>query len=212
MGDERRLSREETEKIVFQGVLHARVEDYEEAAKIFAEHLPRLASGSDDDKIISASAFSYYGLCVARLYKKYSEGIEYCQISMRVQPTNPEHCENLGKIYLLMRNRRKAVDAFHQGLEREPGNAAITRILNRIGKRREPVIPFLSRDFPVNIWLGRKRHEKFMKRREAIRKAKLARRKQGKVAAADVRLRHAQLRADQHRSQRKEQARAEEQS
>jgi hypothetical protein len=204
MEEEKKLPREELEKIVFQGVLHARVEDYEKAAEIFAAHLPGLSSGSDDDKLIAASALSYYGLCIASLYKQYSEGVEYCNISMRVQPSNPEHCENLGKIYLLMRNRRKAVEAFFDGLEREPGNTAINRLLNRIGRRREPVISFLSRDFPINIWLGRKRHQKEMRRRAELARIRRAKSRGGKTTAADVRLKHAQMRADRHRTQRKD--------
>ncbi|MGD8438893.1 MAG: hypothetical protein PVG53_00020 [Holophagae bacterium] len=202
MDQENRLPREEVEKLVFQGVLHARVEDYEQAAEIFATHLPVLAGGTDDDKIISASAFSYFGLCIASLYKQYSEAIEYCNVSMRVQPSNPEHYENLGKIYLLMRNRRKAIEALFEGLEREPGNTAIKRILNRIGTRREPVISFLSRDFPVNIWLGRKRHAKEMLRRAELARLRRAKQTRGKTVAADVRLKHARLRAESHRKDR----------
>jgi tetratricopeptide (TPR) repeat protein len=202
MAEASKLPRDEIEKLVFQGVLHARVEDYEEAAEIFATHLPVLAGGTDDDKIISASAFSYYGLCIASLYKQYSEAIEYCNVSMRVQPSNPEHYENLGKIYLLMRNRRKAIEAFFEGLEREPSNTSINRILSRIGKRREPVISFLSRDFPVNVWLGRKRHDKEMRRRAELARIRRAKQKRGKTVAADVRLKHARLRAERHRKDR----------
>jgi tetratricopeptide (TPR) repeat protein len=206
MADQSQLPREEIEKLVLEGVLHARVEDYDKAAKIFAAHLPRLAaSNNEQNKIISASAFSYYGLCVARLDKKYTEAIEFCQISLRVQPTNPEHYENLGKIYLLMRNRKKAVETFYEGLQHEPANPPITRVLRRIGQRREPVIPFLSRDFPLNIWLGRRRHEKYMERRSAAIRAKQERAGAPKSSAADVRLRHAQTRADEHRAKRKEQ-------
>ncbi len=198
MSDDDKLPREELEKIVFQGVLHARVEEYEEAAKIFAEHLPALAGGTDDDKILSASALSYYGLCIAHLYKQYSDAIDYCNISIRVQPSNPEHYENLGKIHLMTRSRRKAIDAFFAGLNQEPGNASITRILNRIGRRREPVIRFLSRDFPLNVWLGRKRHEKEMMQRRQLARIRRAKSERAKTTVADVRLRHARTRAEAH--------------
>lgn len=203
MSEPRKPTREEIEKLVLQGMLHARVEEYEEAAQIFATHLPELASGSDDDKITSASAFSYYGLCIAALYKKYSEAIEYCRVSMRVQRSNPEHYENLGKIYLMMRNRKRAVEAFFRGLDREPGNPSINRILDRIGRRREPVISFLSRDFPINIWLGRIRHDKDQQRRADITRIKRASRGRGSTTSAEVRLKHAQLRADQYRADRR---------
>ena len=200
MIDEKKPSREELEKVVMEAALLARVEKYDDAVKIFEANLPHLSSGVDKDKIIAAGVFSYYGLCIAALRKQYSDGIKYCQLSLKVQSSNPEHYENQAKIHLLARSRSRAVDALFEGLSHDPNNKPINRILNEIGRRREPVISFLPRDNAINVHLGKKRHERFERRREEARRR---RRKQHlaktEVKAADVRLKHAQNRAAQQK-------------
>jgi hypothetical protein len=48
------------------------------------------------------------------------------------------------------------VESLNAGLRLEPNNAQLNRIFDRIGRRRPPVVPFLSRDNPLNVWLGRR--------------------------------------------------------
>lgn len=153
-----------------EAALLTRAENYDEAVKIFEEHLPKLSSGTDKDKIVAASVFSYYGLCIAALRKQYSDGIKYCQLSLKVQSSNPEHYENQAKIHLLARSRARAVDALFEGLSHDPKNKPINKLLDNIGRRRPPVIGFLPRNNVLNVYLGKRRHEKFERRREAARR------------------------------------------
>ncbi|MEX1310852.1 MAG: hypothetical protein AB1Z65_10565 [Candidatus Sulfomarinibacteraceae bacterium] len=203
MTDDTRLPREELEKLVTEAALLTRVEEFEDAVKIFEAHLPQLSAGLDQDKIIAASVFSYYGLCIAALRKQYSDGIKYCELSLKVQSSNPEHYENQAKIHLLARSRARAVDALFEGLSYDPNNKAINKILDGIGRRREPVISFLPRNNVLNVYLGKKRHEKFeRKRAEAKRRRQQHNLDRKKVTAADIRLKQAQMRAAERQKNR----------
>lgn len=185
MTDGKVLTRAQLEKLVTEAARLTRAEKFDKAVKIFETHLPQLSAGHDKDKIVAASVFSYYGLCIAALRKQYSDGIKYCQLSLKVQRSNPEHYENQARIHLLARNRSRAVDSLFDGLSHDPKNKPINDILDEMGRRREPVISFLPRDNALNIYLGKRRHEKFEKKRlEAQRRRKKADLTVAKVRAA----------------------------
>ena len=192
------------EKAVTEAILLTRVEEYEDAVRTFEVYLPELSSGSDDDKRLAASAFSYYGLCIAALRKQYSDGIQYCELSLKVQPSNPEHYENKAKIHLLARSRGRAVEALFEGLNHDPGHKGINKVLDGIGRRQEPVIGFLPRNNLLNVYLGRRRHERFERRREEAHRRRRERElERGRLTAADAQIRHAQTRADEHRKRKR---------
>jgi len=204
MTEEEQPSREELEQLVTEAALLSRVEEYEDAVQIFEANLPHLSSGTDKDKITAAGVFSYYGLCIAALRKQYSDGIKYCELSLKVQPSNPEHYENQAKIHLLARSRARAVDALFEGLGHDPDNKPINKILDGIGRRRDPVISFLPRNNVLNIYLGKKRHEKFeRKRQEAKQRRQQQKPAKGKLTATDDRLKMARSRADGNRKKKR---------
>jgi hypothetical protein len=100
----------------------------------------------------------------------------------------------------MARNRKGAVEAFFKGLEVEPNYKPINRIIEDIGRRKDPVIAFLSRDNFINRYLGRVRHENFERRRQAaIMRRKKQRMEKTQSSAADNRLRKAQARAQHHK-------------
>jgi hypothetical protein len=203
MTDERKPSREDLEKAVMEAALLTRVEEFDDAVKIFEANLPHLSSGQDKDKIIAAGVFSYYGLCIAALRKQYSDGIKYCQLSLKVQSSNPEHYENKAKIHILARSRARAVESLFDGLSHDPDNKAINKILDGIGRRREPVISFLPRDNVLNVHLGKKRHEKFERRREEAKKRRQRQHlAKGKTSNADNNIKKAKQRADLHKKKK----------
>ena len=203
MADEKKLPRNELEQLVTEAALLTRVEEYDDAVKIFEAHLPQLSSGLDEDKIIAASVFSYYGLCIAALRKQYSDGIKYCELSLKVQSSNPEHYENQAKIHLLARSRGRAVEALFDGLSHDPKSKSINKILDGIGRRRPPVITFLPRDNILNVYLGKKRHEKFEQQRAAARNRLQAQKSsKGKVTAADGRIKKAQVKTAQKKKKK----------
>ena len=131
-----------------------------EAIPVFEEHLMELSKGSIPDRRVAASAFSYYGLCVATVRRKYGEGIKYCQVSLRSNSMDPDHRTNLAMVYLEGNDREKAIECLNAGLRLDRRNRRLNALLDRIGRRRSPVIAFLPRDNPLNVWLGKLRAER----------------------------------------------------
>jgi tetratricopeptide (TPR) repeat protein len=156
---------EKMEQLVVKTNMLARAERFEEAITAFEKILPRLSSGTNNEKRLAASGFSYYGLCVAAVRKQYSDAMKYCQLSLKVQPKNADHFENLARVHILARSRKRAVDALFEGLEHDPNHKGINEVLDNIGRRREPVISFLPRNNILNVYFGKRRHEKFERRR-----------------------------------------------
>ena len=133
---------------------------FAEAMEIFEECLPQLSSHDVSDKPVLSKSSSYYGVCVAVVKRRYAEAAKYCNISLKSQFMDPNHHTNLALVYLERNDRGSAIEHLHAGLRIQPKNRRIHRILNEIGRRRPPVISFLARDNPINIWLGRRRAEK----------------------------------------------------
>ena len=142
-----------------EAVQMARDEDFAGAIEIFETALPRLTGGDLSDKRMAAAAFSYYGLCMAMVRRKYSQAVDFCNISLKANFMDPDHRYNLAMVYLERGDRRKAVETLNAGLRLEPRNRRLNSMLDEIGRRRPPVIGFLARDNPVNVWLGKMRHK-----------------------------------------------------
>jgi tetratricopeptide (TPR) repeat protein len=133
---------------------------YSEAIEIFEECLPRLSSHDVSDKPVLSRSSSFYGVCVAAVHRHYAEAAKYCNISLKSQFMDPDHHTNLGLVYLERNDRRSAVQHLHAGLRIQPKNARIHQILDEIGRRKRPVLSFLPRDNPINVWLGRWRADR----------------------------------------------------
>ncbi len=131
-----------------------------EALTIFESFLTPLSGGTISDRRVAAGAFSYYGYCVAKVRRKYADGVKYCNISLRANPLEPDHRANLAMVYLERDDRGKAVETLNAGLRLDRRNKRLHLILESIGRRQPPVLRFFSRNNPVNIWLGRRRSAK----------------------------------------------------
>lgn len=143
---------------VQEAVSWTRSERYDDAIEVFEKYLPKLFSDGDiQDKRFAAAAFSFYGLCVAMVKHKYADALKYCNVSIKANFMDPEHRANLALVYLERNERKKAVETLNAGLRLQPDNTVINHILDRIGRRQQPVIGFLSRDNPINVWLGKRR-------------------------------------------------------
>lgn len=105
--------------------------------------------------VVPANALSYYGLCLARALGNYQEGAKFVHIAIHNEPMVGEHYLILARLWLHARNRRKLVDAIQKGLEASPRYLPLRRLALEVGLRKEPVLPFLSRDNTLNQALGR---------------------------------------------------------
>ncbi len=130
---------------------------YADALPLFEMYLPLLSSGQEDERRLLTLASSYCGLCVAMVRHRHKEALDYCEISLNRDVTNPDHRANAALVYLSRNDRRRAVKQLYAGLRLAPTNQRINQILSDIGRRRPPVVRFLNRDHPVNVWLGRMR-------------------------------------------------------
>jgi tetratricopeptide (TPR) repeat protein len=97
---------------------------------------------------------SYFAACIAKERGQFGKAVLLCRDAIEKEPDNPVHYLNLGRVYLFQGQRGEAVKTFREGLSRnmEPD---IIEELNRLGMRKKPVIPFLSRDNPANKFLGK---------------------------------------------------------
>lgn len=130
---------------------------YSDALEIFEQLLPQLSSQDVSEKRFLSNASSFYGLCVAMVRRRYAEAVQYCNLSLKSQFMEPDHLANLALVYLERNDRSDAIENLHAGLRIQPNHARINKILDEIGRRQPPVISFLSRNNPLNIWLGKRR-------------------------------------------------------
>lgn len=145
----------EPAELIQIGVSAARAHAFERGL-IFLSEAYKLLQG--EPAKFSPAALSYYGLCLAMHRGQIKDAAKFCQLAIEREFYNAEHYENLGRVWMQGRARRKAVDAIERGLQVDPGNKKLKKLREEIGVRRRPVIPFLHRDNPLNVTLGRVRH------------------------------------------------------
>lgn len=143
------------QRAVMEAIEDCRSMNLEDALPVFEQNLHALSTGTMGDRRIAASAFSYYGICMAKIRRKFTDAVKYCNISIRANPLDPDHRANLALVYLERNNRSKALGAISAGLRLDRQHRRLIRLRDSIGRRKNPVLPFLSRDNPVNIWLGK---------------------------------------------------------
>lgn len=97
--------------------------------------------------------YSYLGFCIARERGQQQKGLELCQASLAAEPDNPAHFLNLGRVLLLGRDKQAALRALREGMAKG-GSPELMQLLEQLGTRKPPPIPMLSRDNPLNKYLG----------------------------------------------------------
>jgi tetratricopeptide (TPR) repeat protein len=97
---------------------------------------------------------TFLALCIARERGQQRTAMAICEGAIAIEPDNPLHYLNLGRIHLLRGDKVEAIRVFREGLKmgRLP---LIIEELELLGVRKPPVISFLSRDNLINKYLGR---------------------------------------------------------
>ena len=159
--------------LVKMGIAAAKEERWTDGATILAAAYERLtkrtelkgefaiaATGLATPKdVVPGSALSYYGLCLAHSQGNYQEGARFVQIAIHNEPMVGEHYLVLAKLWRHVRNRRKMVDAIQKGFEASPRYLPLRRFAQEVGLRKDPVLPFLSRNHTLNQTLGKLRYK-----------------------------------------------------
>jgi len=96
---------------------------------------------------------SYLGLCIAYERGQFAEAIALCQNAIAEQPKNPVHYLNLARVYLKAKRKSDALDALRKGLS-SGDDKEILDLLENLGVRKKPLIPFLPRSNFVNKYTG----------------------------------------------------------
>lgn len=138
------------------GIAAAREQNYDRGLTFLSEAYRRFSARSES--AVPPAALSYYGLCLALNKGRVKEAAEFCQLAIQKEFYNSEHYLNLARVWAAGRARRKAVEAIDRGLAVDPHNGALQRFRVELGVRKRPVLPFLHRDNPLNVTLGRVRH------------------------------------------------------
>lgn len=101
---------------------------------------------------------SWYGVTLVLVERNSNLGIVFCDQAVRMAGPEPELLLNQARVHLSLNQRERAVRAILRGLELFPDDPRLAAARDAMGIRRPPVIPFLSRNNPLNRLLGRLRH------------------------------------------------------
>lgn len=114
---------------------------------------------------------SYLAYCMAKERGQYREAVRLCESALTAEPHNAGHYLNLGRVYLLTRQKGKALATFRKGLSKDAATgpsataesaerqakqqALILAELRRMGIRRRAPFPSLPREHLLNRGVGR---------------------------------------------------------
>jgi hypothetical protein len=138
-----------------RGIAAARAGAYAEGLTLLAEACEALTH--DPNARVPAAALSLYGLCLAKEKRRTKDAVRFCEAAIGREFYNGEHYANLAEVWLEGRSRRHAVEVIGRGLAVDAVNARLRELRHELGVRRRPVIFFLARENPVNVFLGRLR-------------------------------------------------------
>ena len=139
------------EELIRAGRLALRSLKFEKAYEVFGVYAER---ASVEGRAIPAGILANYALTVGHC-KSLKEGLLLCQAALKADRHAPEVYSCLAQLYLLSHARKQAWEAVRHGLSYGPTHADLRRLESEMGKRGRPLVPFLHRDNPINIRLGR---------------------------------------------------------
>lgn len=133
------------------------------AEKAFAQALAALAVEDTQSALASIEKalrlrdtpewYSYLGYCIARQRGQHRKGLELCQESLALEPDNPVHFLNLGRVYLAKGDKVSALRIWREGMAKG-GSPELVQQLERLGTRNRPALPILARKNFLNRYLG----------------------------------------------------------
>jgi Flp pilus assembly protein TadD len=119
--------------------------------------LPHMRRATDLDKN-NPYYMSYLGVVLARSEQQWGEAERLCDAAVRMKRNQAQLYLNLAEVYTAAGRRDDAVEALEAGLKFARRDVRLAIAMNRLMRRRQPVISFLKRKHPVNRKLGVLRH------------------------------------------------------
>jgi len=121
-------------------------------------YLGQIAQTEDTSTGLPGLFYSYLGYGIALRDRRIRDGLKLCKHSIQVEFYQGENYLNLARTCLLARDRKGAVQAVRGGLKVDRQNPQLLALYKEMGIRSLPVLPFLHRNNPLNVFLGRIRH------------------------------------------------------
>lgn len=106
-------------------------------------------------QIIPAGLDSHMGLAIAMSGGDLGRAQQLCQVGLERDCYQPDFYFNLGKVYLIAKDKEEAVHAFQLGLQLDDEHRGIKREMKKIGIRKNPAIDSLPRDHFLNKYMGK---------------------------------------------------------
>jgi tetratricopeptide (TPR) repeat protein len=122
--------------------------DFHGALKIFSEVYTTVSPDRMPDGLSS------YGLCLARVEGKRKMAADLCQKAIQLQSYDGRHWANLVRVYIVAKNRKKAVETLDDSLRKLRNDPDLIRVRQEIGYRQAPMLTFLPRRNPINKLFG----------------------------------------------------------
>ncbi len=98
---------------------------------------------------------SYFALTLGIVERDFPRAISLCRAAVEQTPYDPELSVNLSKVYFEAGQRLNALVALRAGLRFDKDDRTLLMELKRMGVRRKPALPFLSRNHPLNKAIGK---------------------------------------------------------
>ncbi len=126
--------------------------EYAEALRSFQQALQILAF--DGDLVLQPQFLSHYGAALAAAGRE-EEGRRLCERSIQLEPYEPEHHLNLGRVHLMAGDPGAAFRDFNRGLAIRPEHPFLLAERTRLERRRLLPLPSLPRSHLLNRCLGK---------------------------------------------------------
>ena len=127
---------------------------FREAAARFQEAIDRDQEASGLRKL-HWKYVSFLGLALTMADGRSEEGRRLCESAARREFADSDIWCNLGLVYMRLREKKLAFDAFYRGLRLRPSHRRLREELGRYERRGIPVFPRLDRNSFLNVLGGR---------------------------------------------------------
>lgn len=97
--------------------------------------------------------YGMLGYCIAQERGQVARGLELCRSALEQFPDDPQQYYYQARLLLMTGQKSEAVRLLQEGAIRSK-SPAIARELQKLGIRKPPLLPHLSRSNPLNKYLG----------------------------------------------------------
>lgn len=145
---------EELSGYVDDGLRLCRAGEWRKGLPVLAAVVEQRGPGQEVPGIV----YSYLGYGAAKFQSKVRDGVRLCEHAIKLQFYEAENHFNLARVQQLAGERMAAVSAIERGLKLDPDHEGLLALKREVGVRQAPVLGFLGRKNPLNVFLGRLRH------------------------------------------------------